>query len=124
MTETVDQISSGLIKIWEAQLREKNVKQNLLVEENLNLDERILLINELEEKYPTLSKQGWLHARAAIKEEIQDKLFPERQTYIKYEQEKILRGQLALMIETGEIQKYTFEELDSLLRPFSLKTEV
>ena len=114
----IEKIKEGVIQEWRKMLHQEHQELRELAKAEASFDERYILIEELEKQYEQLPKQIWLEGKDVIENEYYKKTVgvEDRSWYVPYEEERILLGKLAQMKGTGELSKYSFEELVSLLK--------
>jgi len=128
MENTKEFLIDGLITAIEQERKEAlNSKNEELISKLLSTDEIALnlswLINNTDPYAlpETMVDETIDYIHSAInlrKEDIKNSVLKASKSYyLDYNTKVILRGKISHMIETGEISRYTFEELVSLLKP-------
>lgn len=120
MSQSTEKIAKALEFLWKEEFEEtRNLKREKVLEEEIVFDERWIAIQELKLKYPFLTSL-WEDGENNIKTEYYNKHKLTGTFYLTYTQEKALLGKIEVMILNGEITRYSFEELASLLKPTDL----
>lgn len=128
MENTKELLIDGLITAIQQEIKESiDSKNEELINKLLAADEIALnlswLINNIHEYSLPESMAdetiGYIHSAINLrKQDIKTNVLKQSKPwYLDYNTNTILRGKISHMIETEEINKYTFEELVSLLKP-------
>jgi len=109
----VEKIYEGVKNIIEDQLVKEVQTVSKEARSIADFDERIILLNELIEKYPLIAEQLKSTRITMINDMVREatKHLP---TYVKYDEGIIIKARIELLRST--LDKYTIEELASLVR--------
>lgn len=108
-------ILEGMEKLYRQEQLEKIEAIKKVTAEEMEMDERILVLRALKEAHPFLSEEFEDIINTLIKEECSKKV-EHIKTYFEYDYEKVILARLHLM-PNELLSKYTLEELLSLMKP-------
>lgn len=120
MENNVDNIVRGLESFYKQEINDIYDVIKKEAEHRVSFDERVIATEKLKEDYLFLEDHLQHFIDDLVYKEV-SKIREEidlTQNWLGYEKERIIKGKVAHLIETGEIAAYSFEELASLVRPF------